>query len=360
MESGDWPTGDMWDGNDDSADLEFDFFNLSGSCTARHIQGPVELPYSSAFTITSRAIQSVFFAFTFIFGSLLNTLVIVLVVKYKKLRTYSLLVALQIVVLSLMLALLTAVSLVNAIANMWLFGEQMCAVTGLFISTATTVRSLLMCVFVIDRYLSVFWLFTYPKYRVKVMVVLSVASWVLSLIISITLLPGLLDCYSFRQNGWLCSFDAGCNSSCFIVASTLFGIILLPITIFPIFFYARLYCKARQMKKSMATNDWTDKHEWKATITFFLLFVTVFAMTLPSIAISITIGSIYTHVDPPPAAYALTLLSSGVIYLVIVTDPIVIMRNQDMKEVLSGIKEAAFKRWKKKVSSDCSAVSDQV
>ena len=252
------------------------------------MQGPVELPYSSAFIIATRAIQSVFFTFTFIVGSFLNTLVIVLVVKYKKLRTYSLLVALQIVALSLMLALLTAVSLVNAIANMWLFGEYVCAVTGLLITTATTVRSLLMCVFVIDRYLSVFWPFAYPKYRTKVMFVLSVASWVLSLLIGILLLPGLLDCYSFSQNGWVCSFDAGCNSSCFKIAITLFGIILIPIMIFPIFFYARLYCKARQMKKSMANTcangNSAHKLEWKATITFFLLFMTVFAMTLPSIA----------------------------------------------------------------------------
>ena len=347
MEFGDWLSGDMWNGSDN--DFHLDFYN--GSCTARHIQGPVELPYSSAFIIATRAIQSVFFAFTFIVGSFLNTLVIVLVVKYKKLRTYSLLVALQIVALSLMLALLTAVSLVNAIANMWLFGEYVCAVTGLLITTATTVRSLLMCVFVIDRYLSVFWPFVYPKYRTKVMFVLSVASWVLSLLIGILLLPGLLDCYSFSQNGWVCSFDAGCNSSCFKIAITLFGIILIPIMFFPIFFYARLYCKARQMKKSMtntcANGNSAHKLEWKATITFFLLFMTVFAMTLPSIAISITIGSIYTHVDPPPAAYALTLFSSGVIYLVIVTDPIVIMRNRDMKEVLLGIKEAALQRWKK-------------
>jgi hypothetical protein len=120
---------DIWDGSyDGSAEneiLEFDFVNFNLSCAARNIQGPLDLPHSSTFTTTMRAIQATFFAFNFFVGSFLNTLVIVLVAKYKKLQTHSLLLALQIVVLSLILALLSAVSFVNTIVRRWLFGEYM-------------------------------------------------------------------------------------------------------------------------------------------------------------------------------------------------------------------------------------------
>jgi phosphatidylglycerophosphate synthase len=162
-------------------------------------------------------------------------------------------------------------------------------------------------------------------------------------------LPGILDCYSFSSNNWLCKFEAECNFPCFLAASTLYTVFWVPITILPIFFYARLYCKARKMQKSMANLGASAKvirkSEWKATFTFFLLFMTVFAMTVPSVAISIAISSIYSFTEPPPAVYTLVLFSSCVLYFVIITDPIVIMRNHDVKEVLAEIKEAAFRKW---------------
>ena len=76
--------------------------NLTLTCAARNIQGPIELPYSSTLTITVRAIQSLYYLFIILAGSFLNTVVIILVAKYKKLQNLSFLVSLQVVVINLM------------------------------------------------------------------------------------------------------------------------------------------------------------------------------------------------------------------------------------------------------------------
>ena len=87
------------------------------SCAARSIQGPVVLPYSTALTITVRAILAVYYIITTLAGIILNTLVIVLVAKYKKLRTHSFAVALQVVGLDLVRCLVFLAGQINVVAN---------------------------------------------------------------------------------------------------------------------------------------------------------------------------------------------------------------------------------------------------
>ena len=94
---------------------------------------------------------------------------IVLVAKYKKLQTLSFLVSLQVVVLDWLLSISILTGLSTNIANKWLFGEYGCAITGFIFSTGSFARTLLMCVFVIDRYLAIVWPYFYPKYKLKVL-----------------------------------------------------------------------------------------------------------------------------------------------------------------------------------------------
>lgn len=68
--------------------------NLTLSCAACDIQGPINLPYSSTLTITLRVLQSTYYLFI---------IVTALVAKYKKLHTLSYLVSFQVVTLDLLL-----------------------------------------------------------------------------------------------------------------------------------------------------------------------------------------------------------------------------------------------------------------
>ena len=228
--SGDW-LDDLWDmGESGSAYTNItEVDNLT--CAASNIQGPVELPYSLTFSVTLRSVQAIFNSLLVFAGVLLNGMVIVLVAKYKKLQTHSIVISLQVVALDLLLSLYILLSVVNSIANRWLFGEYMCALTGMFGFIITLARTFLMFVFVIDRYLSVFWTYFYPKHKVKTILCLSIASWLFSVLISIPLLPGILDCYYFTPTVWNCAFRAACHKSCSIYSNTFFAVVVIPLTI---------------------------------------------------------------------------------------------------------------------------------
>ena len=74
-----------------------------------------------------RGVRAFLCIILFFVGTFLNSLVIVLVAKHKKLHTLSFAIALQVVVLDLLLCQILVVNLVSVIANGWLFGEHFCA-----------------------------------------------------------------------------------------------------------------------------------------------------------------------------------------------------------------------------------------
>jgi hypothetical protein len=70
-------------------------------------------------------------------------------------------------------------------------------------------------------------------------------------------------------------------------------------------------------------------------IPFALLFVLI----VPTTIVSIGVGAIYPDGDYPPAAHALVVVNSFAVSLLVIIDPIVIMRDRDVKEQLLKIKE---------------------
>ena len=101
---------------------------------------------------------------------------------------------------------------------------------------------------------------------------LSVISWVFSILLSIALFPGLLDCYVFTPIVWQCSVAGMCSSNCSIFLGTLYTIVILPATILPIVFYVIIYWKARKAKKALSTTigtgDGLQKQEWNILSAF--------------------------------------------------------------------------------------------
>ena len=261
-----------------------------------------------------------FYLFILLCGTFLNVLMIILVTKYKKLRTLSFAISLQVVVLDLLLMTVLMTSLINIIANQWLFGEVVCSLAGLFTSFSSTLRSFLMCVFVIDRFLAVFWTFSYPKYKVKITVFLSIASWMLSFI---NLIPYMLDCFSFRKTSWTCGINTDCNENCSFYARARFIVIVAPSSIVPVILYILLYIKALRVSKSTAATveiKEHHKHEWKATVTFFILFTSVFVVTFPSITILFIVSIFYRVNELPPTLHILSAAAANMIYILLITE----------------------------------------
>ena len=336
-------------------------FNISGNgsdntsdliCAARNIQeDPVELPYPSALILTVKIFLILVYYSTFLVGTFLNIMVLYLVIAYKQLHSLSFAVALQIVILDLLqLLLVFSFRLVTVVSEEWLFGAGMCVFTGFIFLSVYIIRSFLMCVFMTDRLLSIFAPYFYPRHSKKIMVTLSVVAWVGPLLYQVPVFPGLLDCYSFLAPRSLCSFDSSCNRSCFMFANFFIGIVFGPTTILPVLLFVLLYCKVKEIKKrnnvvhasgghtTTGTRDAQRKRDWKAAITFFLLFVTAFAFTSPATILSVTFSALLRVRGPSIVMYVILALSTSASSLLVVADPIVIMRHADFKEVLQQVR----------------------
>ena len=355
--SGAW-FDDMWESGSAYSDVTEgeSSSNTTLSCAARSIQGPVVLPYSIALTTTVRAVLATYYIITTLAGIILNTLVIVLVAKYKKLHTHSFVIALQVVGVDLVRSLMFLAGVVNIIANRWMFGEHMCALTGIFLGTITQVRTILMFVFVTGRYLSVFYPYWYPAHKVKITTCLSLASWLIIILSSIVFLPGILDCYAFGTfpSQWMCIRTIECSPECSLALRIHLGILVLPDTTVPIFMYGRLFYKARkiqrtqkaQVSESAAAKELRQR-ERKTTVTFFLLFIAVAALVLPNALLLLAISTVSSHSDGKlhPTLYLFGMLCFAVLSLLPIIDPIVIMRNRDVREILASLKGSSAQKW---------------
>ena len=121
---------------------------------------------SSPLALIAKSYLILVYYSTFIAGSLLNFLLLYLIIRYKKLHTLSFVISLQIVFLDLLqLYGVYLFRLVTVFTGKWVFGTGFCVVTGFIFIFVRVARSFLMCVFVIDRFLSVFRSLFLPKAR---------------------------------------------------------------------------------------------------------------------------------------------------------------------------------------------------
>lgn len=363
--SGDWLTG-VWEkewsssANTTAADSSN---NLTiQTCAARSLQSTSILPFPTTLIIFVRAVQGLVYILSFVLGIFLNSLVIVLVAKYKKLRTRSFIIALQVVVSNVLLSVtLNFVRPITVVANQWLFGEHLCVMTGYFFLVYILSRSLLMFAFVIDRFLAVFWSFSYKTHSTKIMVPLCASIWAFVIVLRAIGLPWIFDCYAFTLPAYQCVHFSGCSPACGVVANVSVGIIMGPATVVPIILYGILYWKAWKLKQDYATKaaegiggpgsrnvvPKVSNREWRATITFFLLFVSVFALTTPLIIITLVAESISRMLGPSPALYVVASFSATLVSLTVIADPIVILRSHAVKAILIELKAKTYRRWNK-------------
>ena len=220
-------------------------------------------------------------------------------------------------------------------------GTGFCVVTGFIFIFVRVARSFLMCVFVIDRFLSVFAPYFYPRHDKKIAITLSVVAWILALLFQLPAFPGLLDCYGFALDRFQCGYLGLCNQSCLVYGRVYVIVVFVPTTLLPVVLYISLYLKVKKIKKAnvapVGGENQPAKQDWKLVITFFLLFLTVFVMTAPPSVLLVILSETLSNV-PAQAGFAILAFLFSVPSFLVIADPIVIMRHSDVKEVLRKIK----------------------
>lgn len=325
--------------------------NLTSTCVADSLN-PAVHPYSEAFSTAVRTSQSTFYVLMGSIGVFLNVILILLVVKHKQLQTISILACLQVAALDLITASMLMLGLVSAITNQWPFGEQMCTIVGYAVFTSSTIRTLLALGLTMDRFLYVLLQYFYLTHKAKLNIIISAACWVFPAVVGILLTSPALDCYAFTPTTYLCLPSVTCNAYCSLFITIFSLVTTASAIIFPTILYTFLYCKARRSRRrpyvptaSEAAEEALEHIEQKSTVTFGSLILTALVATVPSLVANLSTGMMYSDTAPPSAIYTLLVIVLDVNMLLVITDPIVIMRNADVREVIAKIRNGCTQKW---------------
>lgn len=319
--------------------------------TCRQLQTEESLPLTLPVTDILRHLQIAYFVAALPLSIAMNSLVIGLVIRFKTLRTVTFLLALQIIVVDMVCAIIIfPTATVNAITKRNVF-THICPLIGIGIFFLQSLRTILMSVLVMDRFLSVFMAYQYPKYQAKVTTITSLIAWGVASIISLIPTAEQLDCYSFEQYIWVCTLTSGCtNKRACLLYDSLVVIILHLSNMVALLLYLILYCKARQLRNRVdviphTQQDGTDlraerqRQERKANVTFFLLFLSLLGISLPNSVFfelrrlgHTSIG--HDNADSDPHFSAVIVISRTLYTLLLVVDPLVIIRDRDVREAI--------------------------
>ena len=131
--------------------------------------------------------------------------------------------------------------------------------------------------------------------------------------------------------------------NCFSMYVIIFVGILTPSCIVPIILYILLFLKARQLKNVINAVNVDDgkKHDFKATITFFTLFLSIFLFTwFPSGTGAI----ILSIIDSSVGRFTINIVTTAINTLLVVVDPLVVLRHRDAKSAMAQLKKTIFQK----------------
>ena len=173
----------------------------------------------------------------------------------------------------------------------------------------------------------------------------------LAFIVGLVPVKGLLDCYSFQRRGWACFPSQGCNYQEECLTYTWIFISVTNIcSVVSLIMYLTLFYKARKLRNKVdyqpdvsSADERTAtarklKQERRANVTFFLLYLALIGVSLPSV-ITLFIGrALVTGGTTLPMVYNVVEILAGSSFpLLTFIDPLVIMRNEDFREAIKGL-----------------------
>ena len=318
--------------------------NSTLTCAASSLQAANGTLLPTVLATGVRVTQTLYGLLILILGSFLNALIIILIVKYRKLRNVTFSIALQISFGNLIRTCAIGIPMiVNNIAGYWALGYIPCIISALFVEIFSSLRTLLIFVFFLDIFFKVFAPFLYRQYIYRTALAICAFSWCLSFGLGFILLPGILDCFIFIEPTLLCVTTSACNS-CIIYFIITVSVCFIPSSIVPVVLLVPVYIKGRKYRKQTQQTQQTTTtsvlaDEWRALKTFFYLFVAfILVSILPLIVISLA-----KHFFGDVATNLAIIASSNIWSFSVIWDAFIILRNKNIQEVLTKLKEKIIK-----------------
>jgi hypothetical protein len=322
------------------------------TCEQRQYEFGFPLPLTTNVANVLRYMQITYYLICLPFGFFLNLFVTMLIAHNKKLQNATFILALQVCASDMInAAILFPTSAANAIADRYVF-TGFCTTIGFAIFFLRIARIYLMLVLVLDRFCSVFMPFWYQRNKIKVIVPLSLGAWIWSFIIAIIPVRGILDCYSFTRSTWACVPISGCRNqnACSIYISSSIALSNF-CNVTGLVLYSILFYKARKIRNKITIAPQSDtesteereaaagrlKHERRANITFLFLFLALVGVGILPFTFFVIGRPLVSSLNivPHPAYTVVQAIGRAFYPLLIIVDPIVIMRNQDFRAAMS-------------------------
>ena len=286
-----------------------------------------------------------------ILSSLLtNGLVILLVIKYKRLRVRSVILSLSVVAADVLLSLsYTLPTLVTTVARKWVFTDSGCTAFAFLAHEFLITRWLIMGMLCLDRFFTVRFPLKYRMYSKKILIGLAVLSWTIPFVLA---LPVLLNFStgSLRHNIPTC-LPICERSGCKIYYALCLSIAFFIGCVLPIILYSWMYYKARKCRRSTLylgeatvkitgstlvgtsmAEFFSNPRERRAVYTFLLLLVTVVVTGLPSY-MSQTLRSISLEVHCQAPIYVYFIITE-LLLTASTLNALVIMRDRDFRHCI--------------------------
>ena len=316
-----------------------------------------------------------------ILGISMNGFVVFLVSRYRALHKMAFFLALQLIVTHLVFSCtLPPVIFATALLREWRLGTVMCQILGSIHDLVFTIRYLLTFVLTADRVVSVFCPFFYLRHGAKMAICNSAVMWIIGILRSLLSLKGVLNCIQYVPTFKMCAGAAYCSDICQI--HTLFFSALLALfgVIIPFALYVALFSKAMMIKyqfryllprqkqqvaspsivstqsssspKPLKSANNTEeglhtntnkirvktvesdvRHNHRATITFVILTAVIIGCALPPYVLYATQYVLAENASPIVTTLQM-IVGRTLVYSLVAADPIIIMRNRDVREVV--------------------------
>ena len=280
-----------------------------------------------------------------------NGLVLLLVSRYKQLRSRSVMVSLSVVAADILLTITyTLPILVTAALHRWPFGYGGCVVFGGTSFQFLMTRWLIMALLCVDRFSTVRFPFSYRRYSKRILIVLTVLAWAIPFLFSLpTFSNSGFGPVQLRENLPTCFITCGEEGrACQLFYLFYFTTVFFLGSAVPIGLYSWMYYHARKLRPTMlALGHVTTQvasgaivrtpvaqyqlpsREKRAFVTFALIMFTVLITGVPAYILQLVrVASLTAHCRIPIYVhYIITsfLLSASAL------DPFVIMRTKDFR-----------------------------
>ena len=278
-----------------------------------------------------------------------SSLVLLLVAKYKKLRTHAVIVSLSIIFVDVALVFSYHFpAFVSTVTKHWPFNFGGCLIFGFLSITFILIRWNSMAILAIDRFCTVRFPFSYNKYKRVILIVLIAAAWVVPMLSSATIFNGFAS-VSFRQNVPTCLFYAPTLNRGIIYSSIINTLSFAIGAVLPTILYVWLYYRAWKLRPAATQlgelsveiagsvislplgqrQRENNFRETRALLTFALIFVSLFVTGIPSYLFQMIRWISLTSWCEIPIFFHFIVVD--IFQAVTVLDPILLLRDRDFR-----------------------------